>query len=491
MLPEGPRYSFPLPPTPQSSSRDLARQILSSIRSEIRSANAIRVGIVSTGCDGLSTINPLDGACDTGTAQGSACDLVLYHPATRSVVSREVGRTLSGNGLVCLPGKSTVFVLPIGGSTGPVDCPTQLVDLRARRRFIDNLGNIYGPDGAWLSGIGTPAVLNSEYVHRFVTSYCISHDGILRDPPVYTPGSRTATLEKVTASPASVTLSYVNGIVAAFPAPWTDDAGLRSLIYTQSGDSNPVSSPAVLEDVSFSGSYTGTLDAWFYVAINSAGTPDTFNWAEVTFPSGGFSGSAIPITGSAQALSHGISVTFGATTGHSVNRVVSGHSNLCTWVAALRSNDEIVRYGVGARGAVPETTDCVTDNTGIMVTTADDVYTYGNHAILVRDADTLAVLYRKALTYDGTPYSFGTPGEKFSFSATEDGFFFAHCYLTPVLSSPPTPYPGAEWGAPNPRKVAVISVNPSTFEPTITELITLEDNGSTAGSTFVVAETIP
>lgn len=67
-----------------------------------------------------------------------------------------------------------------------------------------------------------------------------------------------------------------------------------------------------LNDATGSGAYTGVDFPVFDVAIDAAGTPDTFKWRK---GSGSYT-SGVAITGSAQALSDGVLVTFGATTGH-------------------------------------------------------------------------------------------------------------------------------------------------------------------------------
>lgn len=67
---------------------------------------------------------------------------------------------------------------------------------------------------------------------------------------------------------------------------------------------------AGLNDATFQG--TPTQFANFFVAIDSTGTPDTFTWAK-DFQT---VASNVPITGAAQALSDGVTVTFAATTGH-------------------------------------------------------------------------------------------------------------------------------------------------------------------------------
>ena len=57
--------------------------------------------------------------------------------------------------------------------------------------------------------------------------------------------------------------------------------------------------------------FTGPDPTDYTVQIDSVGTPDTFAWQD----NQGNSGSMIPITGSAQALSYNVTITFSATTG--------------------------------------------------------------------------------------------------------------------------------------------------------------------------------
>jgi hypothetical protein len=69
-----------------------------------------------------------------------------------------------------------------------------------------------------------------------------------------------------------------------------------------------------LNDMSRSGVYTGSLNATYYVVIDGEGAPDTFKWSN----DGGstFEATGVSITGSAQTLERGVSITFAATTGH-------------------------------------------------------------------------------------------------------------------------------------------------------------------------------
>ena len=75
----------------------------------------------------------------------------------------------------------------------------------------------------------------------------------------------------------------------------------------------PVGSNA-LDDVTSSGTFNGSVKTKFVLEIDSIGSPDTYKWQK----EGGVLTSAVSITGSAQLLSDGVSVTFGATTGHTL-----------------------------------------------------------------------------------------------------------------------------------------------------------------------------
>ncbi len=73
-----------------------------------------------------------------------------------------------------------------------------------------------------------------------------------------------------------------------------------------------------LNDLTPGGLYTGfaaSPGATYTVIIDAAGTPDTFKWRK---NSGSFT-TAVAITGAAQTLSNGVTVTFAATTGHTLN----------------------------------------------------------------------------------------------------------------------------------------------------------------------------
>ena len=82
------------------------------------------------------------------------------------------------------------------------------------------------------------------------------------------------------------------------------------------GDSGTTHTGSGLDDATLVGHYTGTAsNRGFYVEIDGTGTPDTFKWShnsDLSSPEA----TGVNITGNDQTLAEGISVNFGATTGH-------------------------------------------------------------------------------------------------------------------------------------------------------------------------------
>ncbi len=71
-----------------------------------------------------------------------------------------------------------------------------------------------------------------------------------------------------------------------------------------------------LNDLTSGGTFTGSSALNYKVEIDATGTPDTFKWSD----DGGttWDATGVAITGGAQTLNHGVTVTFVATTGHTV-----------------------------------------------------------------------------------------------------------------------------------------------------------------------------
>jgi len=63
--------------------------------------------------------------------------------------------------------------------------------------------------------------------------------------------------------------------------------------------------------------YTGSNPLIYRVQIDATGTPDTFKWSD----DGGatWNATGVAITGAAQTLNNGVTITFAATTGHTLN----------------------------------------------------------------------------------------------------------------------------------------------------------------------------
>ena len=89
-------------------------------------------------------------------------------------------------------------------------------------------------------------------------------------------------------------------------------------VYVGAGDTVTASFTGTgLNDLSFKGHYTGTINRTFYVKISSVGATDTFSWSYDDFAT--TEGSNITITGAEQTLAFGIKVKFEAVTGHTLN----------------------------------------------------------------------------------------------------------------------------------------------------------------------------
>lgn len=69
-----------------------------------------------------------------------------------------------------------------------------------------------------------------------------------------------------------------------------------------------------LNDCTLGTGFSGAASAYFEVVIDAEGTPDTFKWRK----DGGEWTTGVAITGAAQTLSDGQTITFAATTGHTL-----------------------------------------------------------------------------------------------------------------------------------------------------------------------------
>jgi len=92
---------------------------------------------------------------------------------------------------------------------------------------------------------------------------------------------------------------------------------------------------AGLNDLTQGGTYSGTVTATFEVEIDGEGIPDTFKWKK---DSGSYT-ETVAITGAAQTLSDGVTVTFAATTGHT-----SGNKWVIKAVAYSTALDLLIQH---------------------------------------------------------------------------------------------------------------------------------------------------
>lgn len=143
----------------------------------------------------------------------------------------------------------------------------------------------------------------------------------------------TATLDVATAIESFIETSlllYVDGFVHFFTAVRMRMKGSGNLEISIRGEDNilPISLFSAsalssisffgsgLDDITLSGTYSGGSNKEFVIKITTAAATDKFKWSS----DGGQTFSAeTSITGAAQLLSDGVSVTFGVITGHTLN----------------------------------------------------------------------------------------------------------------------------------------------------------------------------
>ena len=91
-----------------------------------------------------------------------------------------------------------------------------------------------------------------------------------------------------------------------------------------------------LNDMTWGTAFSGADSAYFEVEVDANGTPDTFQWRK----DGGAYTTGVSITGAAQTLSDGQTVTFAATTGHTIGD---------TWAAGNLKDEPTTESGAEAQ----------------------------------------------------------------------------------------------------------------------------------------------
>jgi len=95
------------------------------------------------------------------------------------------------------------------------------------------------------------------------------------------------------------------------------DFTIDEWVYGEDCTSTPVHTGSGLDDMTAGVGYNGYGTKNFRVQIDAAGAPDTFKWSD----DGGstWEATGVAITGSAQKLNNGVTITFGATSGHTLD----------------------------------------------------------------------------------------------------------------------------------------------------------------------------
>lgn len=101
-------------------------------------------------------------------------------------------------------------------------------------------------------------------------------------------------------------------------ASWTLPEGVTAAWYARVG--LPYFIGAGIDDLTFGGNYTGSAVGIYTIEIDAQGTPDTFEWSY----NGTVVASTVAITGTAQTLNNGVTITFAATTGHTLTNSWTG-----------------------------------------------------------------------------------------------------------------------------------------------------------------------
>jgi hypothetical protein len=99
------------------------------------------------------------------------------------------------------------------------------------------------------------------------------------------------------------------------------------------------------DDLAAGGTFEGDATVAFVVEIDGAGEPDTFRWSD----DGGATWAAegVAVGGEAQALSHGVTVTFGADTGHAAgDRWYLDAARLQATSVRMKGSEAVVSYAV-------------------------------------------------------------------------------------------------------------------------------------------------
>lgn len=164
--------------------------------------------------------------------------------------------------------------------------------------------------------LGWRGIAESDFISMFT--------GAIEREPKPRPGNNSVLIECVDALTILARRKIVGYWVNKHPLEIAEDllesAGLSTALIDYdsldpSGVGHEVFSGIGYDDLTKGGTFTDTSTAVFVVTIDGEGTPDTFAWTK----DGAGGAAGVAITGGAQTLSDGVTVIFGATTGHTLN----------------------------------------------------------------------------------------------------------------------------------------------------------------------------
>jgi 3-mercaptopyruvate sulfurtransferase SseA len=159
----------------------------------------------------------------------------------------------------------------------------------------------------------------------------------------------------------------------------TDIAGRSDLVvYNYPPISTPTFTTATgTSDLVVGSIYSSGTTSTFTVEIDSVGSPDTFRWSG---NNGATWTSAVVITGSAQTLVSGLTVSFGSTTGHALN-------DTWTFTATARKNIEQYTADGTVCSATYAVSGSITNSNGGTTACTNTVNSFDTDANRVEEAD--------------------------------------------------------------------------------------------------------
>ena len=123
-------------------------------------------------------------------------------------------------------------------------------------------------------------------------------------------------------------MAAANGGQLAADSPWRTDVPSRSELFVYNYDTTPgpvfytssTGTVSNLNDVTASGTFTGTASRFFRIQIDSSATPDTFSWwLSSSATNTVWNATGVLVTAGTITLGEGMFVSFNTTTGHTLN----------------------------------------------------------------------------------------------------------------------------------------------------------------------------